>query len=262
MDFSGYNNLNPLQSIMLELGGEPLDRPGRGGLPDDERARRMKDARERLRQLTGRDFGYDLAAWHHYLLSTSPHAAQYTAPPAWDAVRARILELVLDPDRTRLVAALPSTAPIAVPCDMGVVALLEPPEGWVIAPPNPPARLALMDAAGPGPFWPNITLSVQDLNNMTHAEYLTLARLQFKAMGEAMSLERDEPSGSPPCEGHVFEFLAYPGPIPVRSRQLVMMQGGRAFVLTAITAANQFESYRARIERCFASLVLRFGGAS
>jgi hypothetical protein len=262
MIFTGYDERTPLQAIMLELGGDVSDRPGSGPVPDEERARRMKDARDRLRQLTGRDLGYDLAAWHHFLLSAPHHTSQYTAAPAWEAVRPRILELVLNPDRMRLLASLPSAAPIAVPCDMGLTVMIEPPDGWVVAPANPPARLALVDSHASGPFMANITFGIQELNSMTPAECLTLARLQFKAMGETVVVERDEPAGSPPTPGHIFEFVAHPGPLPVRTRQVVLFHGGRALVLTAITAASQFESYRARIERCLGSVVLRFSGVS
>jgi hypothetical protein len=66
----------------------------------------MKEAREMLTRQTGRDFGYDLAAWHHFLLSNDKLSEEYTFVYAWEAVKPRIDDLINDPDRLRLVRLL------------------------------------------------------------------------------------------------------------------------------------------------------------
>jgi hypothetical protein len=59
-----------------------------------------------MTEQTGRDFGYDLAAWHHFLLNDDELLEEYTFDYAWDAVRPRVEELLDDPDRLRLVRLL------------------------------------------------------------------------------------------------------------------------------------------------------------
>src|SRR6266545_3889204 len=88
-------------------------------------------------------------------------------------------------------------APIAVPCDNGALLLIQPPEGWLMAPPTPPARLLLLDPAAPPPMRPSLNVIAQDLGKMTPEEYLTFTRLQLKGMGENVVVERDEPLGRP-----------------------------------------------------------------
>jgi hypothetical protein len=94
---------------MLGLGGELIDalhpQP-----TDDERIREMKECRDLLQKLTKRDFGFDLAAWHEYLLRSEEHADQYTHPYAWNAVRPKIAQLIESKDRIRLVRLLESRA--------------------------------------------------------------------------------------------------------------------------------------------------------
>jgi hypothetical protein len=40
-------------------------------VPDEERVALMREGLEQLRCATGRDFGFDLAAWEQYLMSVS-----------------------------------------------------------------------------------------------------------------------------------------------------------------------------------------------
>src|SRR5262249_471215 len=65
---------------------------------DRDRLNVMEDARQILAQQTGRDFGFDLAAWHHFLLNDDKLSQEYTFDYAWKAVRQRIDEL-LDGER-------------------------------------------------------------------------------------------------------------------------------------------------------------------
>ena len=96
---------------------------------------------------------------------------------------------------------------------------------------------------------------------MTVDEYLTLSRLQIKALGENGTMVRDAPLG-PTGGGHVFEFISYVGPTPIQCRQLILFQTGRAFVVTALTSAHQYEDYRRRLEKALDSVTIRFSGGS
>jgi hypothetical protein len=125
-----------------------------------------------------------------------------------------------------------------------------------MAAPAPPVRFAILDPDGPGPNWPTIKVVVQDLGKLTTDEYLTLSRLQMKAAGDSMVVERDEPIGQP-GGAHCFEFLAYAGTQPLRCRQLILFHGRRAFVVSALTPSHQFDAYRARLERALGSVGLR-----
>jgi hypothetical protein len=91
---------------MLCLGGEILVWSGNVPPTDRDRLDRMKEARKLLKLQSGRDFGYDLPAWHHFLLNDDELSEEYTFDYAWDAVRPRIEELVDDPNRLRLVRLL------------------------------------------------------------------------------------------------------------------------------------------------------------
>jgi hypothetical protein len=52
--------------------------------------------------MTGRDFRYDLAAWHEFLSGASDEYG-YRHPYAWDTVRSAIVQFIHDADRKRLV---------------------------------------------------------------------------------------------------------------------------------------------------------------
>jgi len=91
---------------MLSLGGDILSWGGTAPPTDRDRLKLMKEALRLLKLQTKRDFGYDLAAWHHFLLSDDELSEEYTFDYAWDAVRPRIEELLDDPNRLRLVRLL------------------------------------------------------------------------------------------------------------------------------------------------------------
>lgn len=57
-----------------------------------------------LRRHTAQDFGYDLAAWHNYLLA-HPQTG-YTHPYAFARVRKAVEDAVNDPERARLAGIL------------------------------------------------------------------------------------------------------------------------------------------------------------
>ena len=104
MTIRGYGRVTPLQMDMLGLGGEILSSGGSETEParDHERLSVMKEARQALTQQTGRDFGFNLSAWHHFLLNDAKLSKEYTFDYAWKAVKRRIDELLDDPDRLRL----------------------------------------------------------------------------------------------------------------------------------------------------------------
>ncbi len=106
MTVRDYGRTTPLQMDMLSLGGEVL--LWSGAVPPGERDRltAMREAREMLMQRAGRDFGFDLAAWHDFLLNDGKLSDEYTFVYAWKAVRRRIDELFDDPERLRLVRLL------------------------------------------------------------------------------------------------------------------------------------------------------------
>ena len=106
MTVRGYGRVTPLQLYMLSLGGDILSW-GRTTPPTDrDRLNLMKEAHEQLTQHTGRDFGYDLVAWHHVLLDDDALSEEYTFDYAWKAVKRRIDVLLDDSDRLRLVRLL------------------------------------------------------------------------------------------------------------------------------------------------------------
>jgi hypothetical protein len=106
MTVRGYGRVTPLQMDMLNLGGEVLSPGGTVPPTDGDRLNVMKEARQTLAQRTGRDFGFDLPAWHQFLLNDDKLSEEYTFDYAWKAVKRRIDELLDDPDRLRLVRLL------------------------------------------------------------------------------------------------------------------------------------------------------------
>ena len=108
MSIRTYGRVTPLQMDMLGLGGEILLSGGIASqrASDEQRLDVMKDARQMLMQRSGRDFGFDLAAWHQFLLNDAKLSEEYTFDYAWKAVKPRIDELINDPDRLRLARLL------------------------------------------------------------------------------------------------------------------------------------------------------------
>jgi hypothetical protein len=109
-----YGRVTPLQMLMLSLGGDIVSWGGTVPPSDSDRLNLMKEAHGLLTQQTGRDFGYDLAAWDHFLLNDDKFSEGYTFIYAWKAVKPRIDELLNDPDRLRLVRLLEERPDAAV----------------------------------------------------------------------------------------------------------------------------------------------------
>src|SRR5438132_1510485 len=100
-----FGRTTPMQGNVLHIGGIVC------GVPDDlvrdeDRIAAMKTARERLRSKTGRNFGYDIAAWHEFLQESRAFREEYTFHYAWQAVREKVEQLIGDTDRLRLVTLI------------------------------------------------------------------------------------------------------------------------------------------------------------
>jgi hypothetical protein len=109
MTVPGYGRVTPLQSDMLGLGGEICRWYSKDPPSDEIRMKAMISSRKILRKITGEDFGYDLLAWHDYLLANQKHSEQYTFTYAWSSVKPKIEELIHDARRQYLVKLLESS---------------------------------------------------------------------------------------------------------------------------------------------------------
>jgi hypothetical protein len=154
-----------------------------------------------------------------------------------------------------------SSSPVALPCERGALLLMEPPAGWAMAPPVPPARLYLLDPDASGEVRPGINVVVHDLGQLSPAEYLTLSRLQLKGLGANAVVEVDQPLDDR-GGGHLFEAVLQAGPWALRGRQLILLHQGTAYVVTAMAPADQFEAYRPRLEKALESVLIRIGSGS
>ncbi|MBN9524342.1 hypothetical protein J0H58_38480 [bacterium] len=113
MTIARFGKIVPIQGDVLLLIGYRLTMAqATVALPDPERLTNMRQGRDRLRQRTGQDFGFDLAAWHTYL-SAHPEYG-YTHPYAFAGVRLAVEEAIPDVERLRLVALLQGASSPAV----------------------------------------------------------------------------------------------------------------------------------------------------
>jgi hypothetical protein len=98
-------NIVPIQRDMLLLIGFRLPGDHMGlGISDDERMANMRRGLSSLQQQTKQRFGFDLAAWHAYLLAHP--AFGYNNLDAFAAVRQAVEEAIGDHERERLVKLL------------------------------------------------------------------------------------------------------------------------------------------------------------
>ncbi len=108
MTIPHWGRLTPVQIYMLSLAGHvippPYDEPDIVA-PDTERLRSMTEGREDLRRMTGKDFGFDLASWHDYLIEDEGDWG-YTHPYGWRQTRQAVEAAMHSPDRLRLVNLL------------------------------------------------------------------------------------------------------------------------------------------------------------
>lgn len=100
-----FGRITVLQRDMLGLAGVLRTLPEI--IPTEaERTQEMIRARANLKKITGRDFGYDLQAWHNFLLASDECREGYTFHYAWRGVRSRIEQAMKDAGRLSLAASL------------------------------------------------------------------------------------------------------------------------------------------------------------
>lgn len=105
MTIPQFGRVTPAQIYMLRLIGFTVSRlEATLDVSDAERMNNMRQAREKLQKMTGRDFGYDLQAWHTLLCSNEDYG--YTHPYGFDGVKQAIESAVSDPERQRIVSLL------------------------------------------------------------------------------------------------------------------------------------------------------------
>jgi hypothetical protein len=92
-------------------------------------------------------------------------------------------------------------------------------------------------------FRANVNVVIQDLAPLTQDKYLTLSRLQLRKLSNMPTLPVDEPSQRF-SGGHVFEWVTWEAPTPVRGRQLIAFRDGKAFVVTAMATAASFDRHK------------------
>jgi hypothetical protein len=73
-------------------------------IPDEERIKNIVLARKTLHSFTGVDFGYDLSAWHNFLIEQKDHG--YTHPYAFRGVKQAVLEAKSDKVRAALISRI------------------------------------------------------------------------------------------------------------------------------------------------------------
>jgi hypothetical protein len=104
MTVQGFGRITPIQRDMLRLIGYRITRESTLDLSDTERMENMKRGREHLKKETNEDFGYDLAAWHEFLLTDEEYG--YTHPYGFSGVKEAVEAALYDPEYVRVVSLL------------------------------------------------------------------------------------------------------------------------------------------------------------
>ncbi len=103
---TAWGKITPTQWAMLQVAGNvirrfsPRDRPE----TDEARVNSMREGRALLQKLTGRDHGYDLAAWDALLRTDADKRPGYCHPYGWRSTEAEVKRALTDSERLRLVA--------------------------------------------------------------------------------------------------------------------------------------------------------------
>jgi len=104
-----YGHITGAQGLVLGLAGRVLQFGDEtDSVPESMRLTIMRKSHRALCNMTGEDFGFDLAAWDAYLCKTAPINEDYTDPRAWSGVSKAVRRLIGDSDRLRLVSMLES----------------------------------------------------------------------------------------------------------------------------------------------------------
>src|SRR5262245_54191459 len=99
----------PIHIDMLRLAGYaevPRERDLGVTNRDEDFLQAMRDGRAALCEQTGRDFGYDLAAWRKFLLAAPEDEFGYRHPYAFKGVDRAVKEAIRSRRRRELVAGL------------------------------------------------------------------------------------------------------------------------------------------------------------
>lgn len=113
MTMRSFGNVVPIHIDMLRLAGYSVhwgERDIRLANSDEDCLAEMRDGRVGLREATGQDFGYDLAAWRTYLLTAPADKHGYRHPYAFRGVDSAVERAIENDRRSRLVAQLASEA--------------------------------------------------------------------------------------------------------------------------------------------------------
>jgi hypothetical protein len=107
MTMRSFGRVTPIHISMLELAGYVVDgRDMRPAAGDNEYLRTMRNGWAKLRRTTGKDFGYDLAAWREFLVTASKDEFGYRHPYAYRRVDGIVRSQIDDSRRAELVAKL------------------------------------------------------------------------------------------------------------------------------------------------------------
>jgi hypothetical protein len=113
MTMRSFGRVMPIHIDMLQLASYAVlwgERDIRPAASDEDCLRQIRAGRIALRQATGQDFGYDLAAWREFLLSAPDDEFGYRHPYAFSGVDRAVQRAIRSPRRRRLVAQLEEPA--------------------------------------------------------------------------------------------------------------------------------------------------------
>lgn len=103
MTIPNWGKLTPTQAAMINLAGHAFEEP----TDDPEKKRRaIAYGRWELREITGKDFGFDLGKWHEYLLIND--RLGYCHSYGWQRIGPAIQTAIKDSERQQLVKQLES----------------------------------------------------------------------------------------------------------------------------------------------------------
>ncbi len=109
-------------------------------------------------------------------------------------------------------------------------------------------------------FQANVNVVVEPTGGLSQAEYYDYCRLQMKraqalpAAGAARITEH-------PTGGLLLEYAVAGGQLPLYVLQRILVEGGRAYVVSCTAPLDSFETYRPEFEACLASFTLGRDGS-
>ena len=108
-------------------------------------------------------------------------------------------------------------------------------------------RVILCEPSAIGDFCANINVVVQALGAMTETEYLALSRLQVKQMSGRAKPDVDV-AAAQLNNGRILEWHAMMGRMHLKIRQLIVVCGSSAFLVSATALYSRFSEYRKDFE--------------